>query len=103
MTAVFATQIEVDAHSVAWLAGTKTKVVEIVLDKIANGWSPEEIHFQHSHLSLAQIHGALTWYYENQAQLDAEIRNRMDCASLLQAQVSDPDFRRKLIEVKRSL
>lgn len=37
---------------VAWLAGTKVKVVEVGLDKVARGWSPEEIHFQHPHLSL---------------------------------------------------
>lgn len=103
MTAVFATQIEVDTDGVAWVAGTKTKVVEIVLDKIAFGWSPEEIHFQHPHLSLAQIHGALTWYYENQADIDAEILARTNDASVLAAQASDPGFRRRLIDLKRSL
>jgi hypothetical protein len=36
-----------------------------VLDKLAYGWSPEEIHFQHPALSLAQIHAALSYYYEN--------------------------------------
>jgi uncharacterized protein (DUF433 family) len=103
VTAVFATQIEVDTDGVAWVAGTKTKVVEIVLDKIAFGWSPEEIHFQHPHLSLAQIHGALTWYYENQADIDAEILARTNDASVLAAQASDPGFRRRLIDLKRSL
>jgi hypothetical protein len=33
--------------------------------------SPEEMHFQHPHLSLAEIHAALAYYYENQKQLDA--------------------------------
>mgnify|MGYP001793163852 CR=1 FL=1 len=47
MTAIFTTQIEVDDHDVAWIGGTKVKVTEIVLDKVAYGWSPEEIHFQH--------------------------------------------------------
>ena len=41
-------QIEIDSQGVAWLAGTQVKVVEIVLDKLAHGWSPEEIHFQDS-------------------------------------------------------
>ena len=92
-----------DAHGVAWLAGTKTQAVEIVLHKIPYDWSPEEIHFQHNHLSLAQIHGALTWYYENQAHVDAEIRSRMESAALLAVQASDPEFRRKLIDLKHSL
>ena len=103
MTAVFATQIELDGQGVAWIGGTKVKVTEIILDKIAYGWSPEEIHFQHPHLSLAQIHGALTYYYENQSHLDAQIKHRLEEAGKLAAQASDPDFRRKLTHLKRSL
>lgn len=102
MTATFATQIEIDARGVAWLAGTKVKVVEVVLDKLAHGWSPEEIHFQHPHLSLAQIHGALTYYYEHQAEMDAEIRTRMAAAVELASEASDPAFRQRLLELKRS-
>ena len=79
------------------------KVAEVVLDKIANGWSPEEIHFQHPNLSLAQIHGALTYYYENQSDLDEQIRRGLEESGKLAAQVSDVDFRRKLTDLKRSL
>jgi uncharacterized protein (DUF433 family) len=87
-----ATQIELDSQGVAWIGGTKVKVTEIVLDKIANGWSPEEIHFQHPDLSLAQIHAALTFYYENQNELDAQIRQGPGEAGTLAAQVSDAAF-----------
>ena len=103
VTAVFATQIELDGRGVAWIGGTKVKVTDIVLDKISYGWSPEEIHFQHPHLSLAQIHGALTYYYENQLNLDAQIRSRLNDAEQLAVRVSDAGFRRKLIELKRPL
>ena len=103
MTAAFTTQIEIDERGVAWVGGTQVKVTEIVLDKLAYGWSPEEIHFQHPHLSLAQIHGALTYYYENQPRLDREIRQTLDDAGKLADQASDPQFRRKLADRKRSL
>ncbi|MBZ5618183.1 MAG: hypothetical protein LAQ69_05510 [Acidobacteriia bacterium] len=43
MTATFATQIELDDRDIAWIAGTKVKVLEVVLDKIAYGSSPEEM------------------------------------------------------------
>ena len=72
------TQIEVDASGVAWIAGTRTKVREVVLDRLAHGWSPEEIHFQHRHVSMAQIHAALAYYYENQERLDEEIRRDLE-------------------------
>ncbi len=100
MTAAFTTQIDLDDQGVAWIAGTKVKVIEIVLDKIAYGWSPEEIHFQHPHLSLAQIHAALTYYYDNQSHLDAQIEQRLKEAGKLAAQISDRAFRRRLSDLR---
>ena len=100
MTAVFATKIDLDSRGIAWIGGTKVKVTEVVLDKIAYGWSPEEIHFQHPHLSLAQIHGALTYYYENQAELDAQIRRGAEESSKLSSEVSNADLRQKLTNLE---
>jgi uncharacterized protein (DUF433 family) len=102
VTTTFATQIEFDDRGMAWIAGTKVKVIEVVLDKIANGSSPEEIHFQHPNLSLAQIHGALTYYYENQDQVDEQIRCGLEESDKLAVQLSDAEFRRKLLDLKRS-
>jgi uncharacterized protein (DUF433 family) len=65
--------INLDARGVAWIDDTNVKVVEVVLDRLAYGWSPEEIHFQHPDLSLAQIHAALAYYYDHQAALDSAI------------------------------
>ena len=103
MTAVFATQIELDGLGAAWIGGTKVKVSEVVLDKMAYGWSPEEIHFQHPHLSLAQIHAALTYYYENQSQMDDQIRHGLEESGQLASQFSDADLRSKLSNLKRPL
>jgi uncharacterized protein (DUF433 family) len=102
MTALFSTQIELDAEGVAWISGTRTKVIEVVLDKLAHGWSPEEIHFQHSYLSLAQIHAALTYYYENQSALDQQIQQQMAEADQLLEQTADPVFRQRLLSLKKN-
>ena len=67
MSAPTATHIHVDQAGRAWIDDTNVKVLEVATAKLAYGWSPEEIHFQHPHLSLAQIHAALTYYYENQS------------------------------------
>jgi uncharacterized protein (DUF433 family) len=103
VTATFATQIELDDRGMAWIAGTKVKVTEVVLDKIAYGSSPEEIHFQHPNLSLAQIHGALTYYYENQDRVDEQIRRGLEESDKLAVHLSDAEFRRKLLDLKRPL
>jgi len=45
MVAVLNSLIELDERGVAWIVGANTKVKEVVLDKMAYGWSPEEMHF----------------------------------------------------------
>jgi uncharacterized protein (DUF433 family) len=102
VTATFVTQIELDDRGVAWIAGTKVKVIEVILDKVAYGSSPEEIHFQHPILSLAQIHGALTYYYENQEKVDEQIRRGLEESDEIARRFSDPDFRRKLADLKQT-
>ena len=102
MKATFATEIELDDRGMAWIAVTNVKVTEVILDKVAHGWSPEEIHFQHPNLSLAQIHAAMTFYYENQEKVDAQIRRGLEESDELARRLSDPAFRRKLADLKRS-
>jgi hypothetical protein len=53
------------------------KVVELVAEKLAYGWSPEEIHFQHPYLTLGQVYSALAYYADHQKELDAEIVRRL--------------------------
>ncbi|HET7090307.1 MAG TPA: DUF433 domain-containing protein, partial [Anaerolineae bacterium] len=51
----------------------KVKVIEVATDKLAHGSSPEEMHFQYPHLSLAQIHAAMAYYYDRRSELDRSI------------------------------
>jgi uncharacterized protein (DUF433 family) len=59
------------------IAGTNMKVVELVLERTAYGWSPEELHFQHPYLTLGQIHSALAYYWDHRDELDQDIEERM--------------------------
>ena len=102
MSTGLTTQIEIDARGVAWVAGANTKVKEIVLDKLAYGWSPEEMHFQHPHLSMAQIHAALAYYYENQDKLDDEIRRDLEEVDQLRSQSESSTLRSKLQSIRKS-
>jgi len=69
--------ITTDEHDVPWIAGTPTKLVELILDTIAYGWSPEELHFQHPHLSMGQIHSALAYYWDHKQAIDGDIERRL--------------------------
>jgi len=81
--------IRLDERGVAWIDDANVKVIEVVLDRLAYGWSPEEIHFQHRHLSLAQIHAALAYYYDHQATLDAEIARQEQTVHRLRREAGD--------------
>ncbi len=65
------------------IAGTTMKVVELVVEQQAYGWSPEELHFQHSHLALGQIHSALAYYWDHREELDWDIQQRLERATEL--------------------
>jgi len=65
--------IEHTDEGVPIIKETGTKVEQIALDQIAYGWSADEIHRGHPYLSLAQIHSALAYYYDNQERMDALI------------------------------
>ena len=59
------------------IADTNTKVIELILDKIAYGWSPEELRFQHPHLTMGQIYSALAYYSDHQEVLDRVIEQQL--------------------------
>ena len=69
--------IEVAADGVAMIAGTKTKVLEVVLDRLAHHWDADEIQRQHPYLSLAQIYAALAYYHDHEEEIDREIEKRL--------------------------
>lgn len=66
------------------IAGTRIKVIELVLDNRAYGWSPEEMHYQHPHLALGQIYSALAYYWDHQEELDQDIERRLQFVDQLQ-------------------
>ena len=72
------THISRDERGVAWIANTNTKVIEVAMDQAAYGWDAEEIHAAHPHLSLSQIHAALSYYHDHKAELDAQMQRQME-------------------------
>ncbi len=96
MTTATIEHIELDERGVAWVAQANVKVIEIVQDKLAYGWSPEEIHFQHPYLSMAQIHAALTYYYDHQIEFDAEIVQQLTEVRAMADAAKDSPGRQRL-------
>lgn len=78
------------------IEGTTMKVVELVTARQAHGWSPEELAFQFPHLTLGQIHSALAYYWDHQAELDREIARRVRMADDLQLREPPPPVTARL-------
>ncbi len=51
----------------------RTRVAMIVADYLCRGWSAEEIARQYAYLALAEVHAALTYYFDHQQEIENEL------------------------------
>jgi uncharacterized protein (DUF433 family) len=56
------------------IAGTRIKVSLIAILSERNRMTPDEIVDAYPHLTLAQIHAALAYYWQHRDQIEDEIR-----------------------------
>ena len=78
------------------IAGTRYKVIHLVEERMAHGWSPEELHYQHPDLGLGQIYAALAYYADHQDELDRVIEQNLAEYERLRAAAGDSPLRQKL-------
>lgn len=93
--------IKLDEEGVARIADTRSRVIDLAMERRAFGYSPEEMQRQHPHLSLAQIHAALAYYWDHRDDLDSEIERRVQGVDKLQQDISPPPVVERLKRVKR--
>lgn len=55
------------------LAGTTMKVKELIAERLAWGWSAEELLINHPDLTLGKVYSALAYYADHQDEIDAAI------------------------------
>ena len=51
----------------------RTRVAMIVGDYLWRGWSAEEIVRQYPYLTLAEVHAALTYYFDHCEEIESEL------------------------------
>ena len=71
-----------------WIDDTNVKVIEVVRDHRAYASSAEEMHEQYPHLSLAQIHASLAYYYDHKQEFDEVIEQELRELDELAAQAN---------------
>lgn len=60
------------------ISGTRLRVVDLVIEYDRLGLTPDQIIDAHPHLTLEALHDALSYYYENRAVIDNEIKQRKE-------------------------
>ena len=60
------------------LEGTTIRVADLIAQKLAWGWSAEELHFQHPHISLGAVYSVLAYYADNEEEINAQIATTMN-------------------------
>ena len=65
--------LTVNTRGVLCIDGTRHRVIDIVADHVAHGYSAAQIVEQYPDLTLAQVHAALTYYYDHEDALNAAL------------------------------
>lgn len=55
------------------VAGKRFKVIHLIREHIAYGWSAEELALNHSQLTLGEIYSALAYYADHRLELDKKL------------------------------
>jgi len=92
MTATAYAHIDMRADGVPLIAGTRTKVILLVLDWHEAGEDVAAIQQAYPDLSLGQIYSALAYYHHHKEAVDTEIVRRRRRAESLRERLEDPSF-----------
>ena len=72
----------------ACIAGHRIRVLDIVVWHEKRGYSPDEIVDMFPGITLADVYAALTYYFDNPQEIEAEFQNSDQWAEWVKANVS---------------
>lgn len=72
------------------IVGTNMKVKELAAERLAWGWSPEELLINHPYLTMGQIFSALAYYSDHQPEMDKEIETDVKFVNELRKKTKPP-------------
>ena len=59
------------------IKGHRYTVLHLAIEHIEHGWSADTLHENHPGLPLGAIHSALAYYYDHEAEMNAEMERRV--------------------------
>ena len=88
--------VTIDDKGIARIDGTQLKVVLLIEAWKAGGSTAESLRRSYPNLTMAQIHAALAYYYDHQAEIDAEIERGLRHFQAERASAEENAGRKKL-------
>jgi uncharacterized protein (DUF433 family) len=85
-----------DGQDRAFIIGTRVRVQDIYVDSQVFGKSAEEIVAALPHLTLAQVHAALAYYFDHRDDILDEIRQDKQFVALMKEQTGPGPLEIKL-------
>jgi len=70
----------------ACIAGTRVRVMDIMIWHEHMGWSADEIVSQIPHITLSDVHAALAYYFDHREEIEEDIRRNDEIAENFRAQ-----------------
>jgi uncharacterized protein (DUF433 family) len=96
MSTIAYPHINVDASGEPRIADTGFKVRVLIEDHLSCGASAEDLSHRYPQLSLAQIYGALVYYYDHKPEMDQKISELNRAEKELRAQLENPQTTARL-------
>ncbi len=63
------------------IRGSRLRVIDVAIEYDRLGYTPDQILDAHPHINLAEVHDALSYYYENQKKLDEHLKKNLSKVS----------------------
>jgi uncharacterized protein (DUF433 family) len=83
-----------DERGRPWIDDSNLKVIEVIEALMANGWSV-------NYLTAGQVHAALSYYHDHQAEMDAEIEHANKESERLRAEsMKTPEYQKLMAKIK---
>jgi len=78
------------------IAGTRIKVKHVYVWVEQMGMSPTQVVTEYPHLTMAQVHAALAYYWSHQAEIQQDIENEQKLVTELEAKAGSSKLQERL-------
>ena len=92
-----------DGEPARLVENPRVRVAQIVSDYLFRHWTPEQMVEQYPHLHLAEVYAAMTYYFDHQEEIEAEIQatDKLVAERRAEMERNPPPVLEKLRAIKR--